>query len=343
MITYEEFVKDLKQNVSFKNPELIDENFDKLINPTCSMFVDINLSTQIYSLNKARPSDYFEYNGQQFCFFGNQIKCYSKHPLLLGIYGGDYSTIQNIKEKVKQALRFYKQMSARAKSVSYLGLDFNHDHLINELVSSIHIDLRDLFLKSTKHLLDFKLDKNKINKYKVSHIRSTYNSDYSYDFFKSVFDIDKAYEHMFENFNHQQLNFLYHKDHAIEVANGFVGAGKNKYGLSFKSDWRDSYTVATYLGRHYGIDHCFIDGAIKAFGYTGNQRCLDSIKAIMDSKLEPGGKLSIGGVICKVYKQHYTMTFSHNDVKDLLLYTNKFAPDTLNFQLGRNNALLCNS
>lgn len=332
-IEYNEFVRDLKNNVSFDNPELINGDLTKLDGYTCAMNVDSSLCDEIFALNKSEPSDFFEYQGQRFSFYGGRLTCYSKEPLLRNVYGGDNHTINNIKIKVKKSLEFHEKINIEIIGVEYSFFKVSSKELINDIIKCIKNELSDYFAFATNHLLDFKYDTSKLSHMENEYISSIKHDDFSYDFFKSKYDIEKAFEHLLNQFDPVLSNKLYHERCARSVAVCFSKAKKSIKGIVFRS-W-GSYDRA--FNNHHKESN--LRAAMNSFKYNNNLKGMEIMKSMMSKQIMPGQKVEDSGFICKAFKEHYTLLVPYQYVKDMVLYANKYAPDIMKQKYDQNKDL----
>ncbi|MFK5892877.1 MAG: hypothetical protein QM504_06625 [Pseudomonadota bacterium] len=348
MITHDEFVA-----AFLKGARVSDVSFNDVSESDVQGGVHFPVSVAAMSvMNQGHGNGVvFRFSGENMLFIKKDNSYFlvslTQHSVLKNVLGFiDESKLTTIKVNIQLALDCYRHIieSAKERYVDLSGV--NCPETIRAIAKSAHADLLDVFKSVVTHTLDYAYDFQNNYDFRALRIASLYHSDlpalWDYDQFVKHYDVDKLMNQWVSNFNAVEVNNISHNKMARCLAYKFRSCTKLNAGYRFSENWRciDGFnSESECMGKVYRYELDFLNALVWAFLYAGNYQAKSIVESIMDGEYKPGPTVKFKGFALRVYKEHYSLTIGHDEMKDVLLYVNKFAADLFKKSVHYNSAI----
>lgn len=330
MIEFNEFARDLLENVSFENPEKWDDDMQKWNNPLIVMAATEELRDAVYAKNPKNNSDYFWYKGQQFGFTSSEnLACYTSKSILQGVYGPGVPEL--MKELVYETKGVLSSWSVIAKEVDkgFVSMEVDFDEVVHQQSYLLLHELGREYAKSISHAVSGNVDFDMLYNLTIDSRdyglgRNEY--DFSSDTFFKHFDYDGALEVLKTKLSPEIVNNQYHADVSYYLAKEFDSIKRFSKGIKFR---------VSLWGSDLDLNQRFINALYQSFLYAGNEAACLELQELFCAGVDSNNE-SVGGFEVRLFNEHFTVLVSDKYFQDVLVYVNKFAPERLASAMAKN-------
>ncbi|MFK5892878.1 MAG: hypothetical protein QM504_06630 [Pseudomonadota bacterium] len=336
MIEFNVFASDLLAKATFQNTEKYDDDLEKWNNPKITILASSELRDLIYSKSQNNDSDYFWYKGHQFAFTSDRhLACYTDKSILLNVYGyGGEELVVELENETRNALCSWNMIQKEVDK-GFVSLPIDWDDVLHHVSTGLLRKLFEQYKRTVAHVL---LDEPVFDVLYSDLIIDTglyglaaNEYDYSPESFFKHFNLNNIWGMLKKQFDPAVINAEFYKSKAYYVANEFGSVKKLAKGYKFRID--------NYWSNDISLGTSFVESLLASFKCANNETAVEEMKCIFDCKLVAGDKEKTQGLDIRVFQKHYTVLVGHEYFKDVLLFVNKFATDTLSSALDGNDDL----